>query len=124
MEDWCRRPDKEEVTSDKEMVGKAEKGATNIPQPQCISICNLLGKWDCADTDTIKVTNFKISREIIPDYLGVPNLIHERLKAENFLQIEARDATEREVRDLKHKMDLMYLRHRGPCEGEERAFWS
>lgn len=67
--------------------------------------------------DIIKVTNFKIPREIILDYLGKSNLIHEPLKAENLLQREARDATEGEVQDSKRGMELMYLRYRGPHEG-------
>lgn len=109
MEDWCRRPNKGNVTNDKETVGKAEKGAMN----ESAFVNSVKQKGLCGYN---KIMNFKISKEIILDYLGVPNLIHEHLKAENFLQMEARNATERKVRDLKHEVDLIYLRHRGPMK--------
>lgn len=92
-EHWERRPNKGDVTSDKGTVGETEEGrvegghrsTTGARSQPVSSPTPPSGKRDFADAT--KVTNFKIPRETVLDYLGNPYLIHESLEEKNFLQM-------------------------------------
>ena len=112
MEDRGRRPDKGDVTSEKGIIGEiGRRRTTQIPQEQGISTChlqhlyqengppkmpmpssldpaNMLYYMTKGTLYVMKVTNFKIGK-LFWIILGEPILIHEHLKAENFLQMEA-----------------------------------